>query len=523
MTVTSDPSPAAVAAAERHDGGRVALWVDRHRRESFWILTAGLILFGTLIRLRQVGHILWEDHAFRETQTAWAVREFAENGINLFISPLPVFGPEASVPMEFPIFQALASLLVPLGLDAGEASRLLGIISFQATALLLTIIVARWHGRLAAVVALGLFQVTPFSLMWGGASLMEFFATALALAMVLGFGIWLDSRSKLALVLGSFAAILAFLVKVTTAPCWAILLLAVVYATARQQGLRAIWRRALLGLIVGPGLGLIAGVAWSRYADAVKATNPVAYVWKSSELTTWNFGTLDQRADPTMWSTLYYRIADLMAGPFCVGLILGALAVIVARSHAQRALGAGWLAVAASGPLVFFNLYVVHEYYLAAIYPAVVVVTALGITWLARVIARATRRGTLTSYSLAAAAAGLIFFLTVTTSYGSLRYFDLRYLNLMPEQATVIAENTEEDDLVVMIGCGMDPSFLFLADRRGMQIAQPEEVDPVWEYQDIDDYSFLYRCNDDLRTSNYLPEGYAATRVEGELFAIERE
>ena len=47
------------------------------------------------------------------------------------------------------------------------------------TAVVLAVLVHRWHGRRAAVVATAVYQLTPFALLWGGAALIDFPATAL--------------------------------------------------------------------------------------------------------------------------------------------------------------------------------------------------------------------------------------------------------------------------------------------------------------------------------------------------------
>ena len=55
---------------------------------------------------------LLEKHAFRQTQTAYTARIFHEQGIDLLHPKVPVLGEPLEVPFEFPLFQALAALVL---------------------------------------------------------------------------------------------------------------------------------------------------------------------------------------------------------------------------------------------------------------------------------------------------------------------------------------------------------------------------------------------------------------------------
>ena len=182
-------------------------------------------------------------------------------------TPLPVLGADADVPFEMPLYQAAVAVIDQLGIDdVAVSARLLGLVSFQAAALLLYTLVRRWHGVLAGVVTLMLFQLTPFSLQWGAAALIDFPAVALALGMVVGLDSWFARASRWGLVLGSVSAVLSYLVKTTTPPTWGFLLLASSAVTIRELGWGAAWRRQLVGYASGPALGVVAALAWTRHA-----------------------------------------------------------------------------------------------------------------------------------------------------------------------------------------------------------------------------------------------------------------
>jgi len=75
--------------------------------------------------------------------------EYARRGINLLHTPLPIFGPNSDVPMEFPLVQAMAAVLIRLGVGPDSAMRIVGLAGFQAAEILLSVLVLRWHGQLA--------------------------------------------------------------------------------------------------------------------------------------------------------------------------------------------------------------------------------------------------------------------------------------------------------------------------------------------------------------------------------------
>jgi multisubunit Na+/H+ antiporter MnhF subunit len=471
-----------------------------------------VLLVGTVIRIPQLNDSLNEIHAFRQTQTAMVAREFARNGIDLLSSPLTVFGAHGDAPMEFPLFQAITALVIRVGVDPSMASRLVGLLSFQFAAIMLVVVVARLHGRRTALVALVLFEFLPFGLQWGAASLIEFLAVGLALGMVAGIERWLTRGSIVGLVLGSLSAILAFLVKSTTAPGWVILVLALCWlVVTRAPRTREAWLRIGLGLGLGPVLGLIAGLAWTVHADAVKTHEVLTAFLTSAALRDWNFGSLGQRLDPATWELVGTRISDTIAGPGLLFLGVGIVAIAV-RARLTIRVEWAWVGVAVAPLLVFTNLYMQHDYYLSGIYPALVVIVALGIVALSRFLSR--RRA-----SAAAAAVALTLFLGVTTwiSPMSINYYRVTGAN--PPESDLIDAHTKPDDWVIMAGCTWDPTILYFADRTGLSIEGPPRLS-IWELENPARYSYLLLCSPDHAAQDYLPSGYEARLVDDRLYRV---
>ena len=479
----STTDTAADKAVEEHS--------SRTGHATAWL--AGLIAVGTLIRIPQLWHGLNEMHAFRQTQTTYVALEYAHRGINLLHTPLPIFGPNSDVPMEFPLIQGMAAVLIRLGINPDFATRIVGLVGFQAAAILLSLLVLRWHGRLATIVVLALFEFSPFGLAWGAAALIDFPAVALSLGMVVGLDAWFRTGSRMSLLLGAVSTWLAFLVKATTPPPWCLLVAvsaAMTHLTARS------WRRIITGFVAGPVIGVVAGLSWARYADAVKSRNPLTQFLTSARLTDWNFGTFDQRLDPSAYWPVLHRVGSEIAGPLGLGLVFAVLGIILVPTKLERVRCAGWLATAAMGPLLFFNLYYIHSYYLIGVFPAIVASVGVGITTVGQRIRP--------NIKLFAAAGSAIVVL------GSAAPQDVRQWATSHKSDPTgdrIRAATRPDDLIVVVGCGWwDPQILYFADRRGLTFY---ETNPeVWKRESINDYHYLFSCDPNLSVTRYLPAGH---------------
>jgi 4-amino-4-deoxy-L-arabinose transferase-like glycosyltransferase len=492
-----------------------------HPAFSSWVAISAMVLVGTVIRRYQLFHSLNEQYAFRQTQTAFTIREFAENGINLAGSPLPVLGAPWNVPMEFPLFQALASFLVNTGLSSDTAGRLMSLVFFQLTAVVTAILVMRWTNRLTAVLAIALFEFMPFGIEWGAASLMEFMATFLAIGMVLCLDYWLRTRNPIWLVLIGIAAPLAFAVKVTTAVPWCIVALGIGIAYLRKRGWGASWKPLLVGYAIGPGFGLVLGVLWTRYSDMVKMQNPYTEFLTSSNLTTWNFGTLEQRLDPVLMNIILVRTSESITGLYAITVILGIVAVALAKKHRIELISLA--AVPFFAILVFTNLFIQHEYYLSSVYPALVAMVAFGIVAVATrlaTIGRANRAG-LKRLLLATVTVALLIALTWTTPFGRQYANRFLYSAAPPELSVLLSEETDPGSQILMVSCTWDPTVLYYADREGlsMQGFMSPTVPTPSDY-DFSFYDYVYVCNDDAVLSNYLPSSLKLEEIDDSLYEI---
>ena len=336
---------------------------------------------------------LIDQHAFRQTQTALPVYWYLRDGIDLLRPPLPLFGTEAvSIPFEFPLYQALtAAMLDLLGARSVEAvaagCRAVSLAFHLVAAWPLHRLASRHFSPAAADGAVLLWLGLPYSVFWSTTSMIESMAMALVLlhvdmvdrAATAGRATWLVAASAVLGALAAMVKITTFVIYLPTA--------GLLYAVARQLWQPSRWSvRDVAVLVFSAGLPMACAFAWTGWADMVKSQNVIGGLGlTSSELADWNFGTLAQRLSITAWKAI-----ALTAGITILGLPgTAAFACGVARTFRDPRRMV-WLLPGILGPMVFFNLYVVHDYYAYAILPVLAVFAAWGLAgvvgWLVRTL-----------------------------------------------------------------------------------------------------------------------------------------
>ena len=151
------------------------------------------------------------------------------------------------------------------------------------------------------------------------------------------------------------------MVKITTAAFW-----------IAPFALLGVWRddapetpRSRIGAWTLTIVPLVAGLAWTRWADAIKAASDATAWLTSSALTSWNFGTVAQRLEPDQWEHVVANVIYL-GGGFALPLL--AIPILIFAVERRQLRFWAWIAVTLAGPVVvFFNLYYVHDYYSTAV------------------------------------------------------------------------------------------------------------------------------------------------------------
>jgi hypothetical protein len=424
---------------------------------------AAVLVAFVVVVLPTLGQPLLERHGFRQTQTAYTARIYHEQGIDLIHPKLPVLGEPFEVPFEFPLFQAAASVVMDTGVRDDVAMRTTGLLCFLLTALLLYGLVRRVDGRVSGVAALVAFAATPFALVWGRTSMMEYLATAGAVGFAWGTIAWREDRRPAVGGLALVAGLVGLLVKPTTAVFWLLPALAYRPTKSRPSGTRrsgALWLTVLVVVPLG------AALLWTRHADAIKAASPTTAWLTSDALREWNFGTLAQRRDPGVWGVIVGRLWDYILGP--VGIAFLAIAVIASVRSSQRLFWLGIGLAAVLPPLVFTNLYFQHDYYLVAVTPAVAALIGLAVGHIWSLL---PRRPLVVGVAAVAAALLASSTLVLDREYWRLIYVDdpdPQTLALVHELASL----APAQDRVGVIGLDWSPTVLYYANRWGLMVVE---------------------------------------------------
>ena len=342
---------------------------ERRLRAVFYLLIFVVCLCTSLAVASPFGE--FSDVGFRQSQTAITAYWMVKQGIHLAYET-PVLGAPWSIPFEFPLYQEIAATVTSTtGMSLRLAGAFTSLFFFYATLplifSLLGHLVSDPYKRLGL---LGFVLMNPIYLFWPSTFLIESTALFFSFLFLWAAARFLDSHNPWIWGLGVVAGMLAGLVKITTFAVFLVALGALAVFKGVRRGthnLRLVG--ATLLLFVVP---VLVSMAWTSYADAVKTCNPLAADMTSTKLVKWTFGTLDQRFSLSAWSTLlnnsgvFSAFGSSKVGDVDIYWLLPAamLLGVLVRDRAREA--AVCLLLFLAGPLLFMNLYFVHDYYFCA-------------------------------------------------------------------------------------------------------------------------------------------------------------
>ena len=342
-------------------------------------LPAAMLIVALLIHLPTLGAPLVDRHPFRQTQTAFTARIFHEDGIDLLHPKLPILGAPWEVPFEFPAYQAVAAVVMDVGVPEDTALRLTGLASFLLAAGLLWLLVRRQAGWLGATVALAIFLFSPLGISWGRASLIEYSALAASFGFALSGLRWRDSA-------------LGRVVRARARP-----------RLSRDDG------QDHDGPVLGRAVRAVRGVprrrrrrtrrSWAGRVGPVDPADPGrlrldalrrCHQGRVRTPTAWLTSSAAPRPGTRgPWRSASSSARGRRSSPSAI-LLAGGIAIPFLAYPAIRFAVANrqlrfwaWIAVTAPGPiLVFFNLYYVHDYYAIAVSPSIAALVGLGVAGL---------------------------------------------------------------------------------------------------------------------------------------------
>jgi len=410
---------------------------------------------------------------FRQAQTAINTDYLLRDGFTLAYQT-PVLGAPWALPFEFPTYQFSVAALVKLtGLPLESAGRLTSLL-FAAGAFAFFFAFVRHATRstAAASFATGLTLLSPLYLLYSRTFMIESTALCFALALLVATQRFLSRPRLLTLVWIFLAGALAALTKVTT---YVVALAAL--GLLLLASLREAWPRLrahpdfpfiLFGAVLAFALPLFLGYVWVAWTDSVKLRNELAVFTTSAALHDWNFGTWAQRLLPRTWSEIARTLSSLVLPYPFLWLGCGLAALVVLYRAASRAtifplfaFASICLAAFAAGPLVFTNLYFVHEYYFYA--------TALFAPALAGALLGAIFDSRIRFARTLAATLALLLSAACLHAYVERGYLGQKTPDTaIPRLGAKIAELTSPDTILFIEGSEWDSSLAYYAGRRAL-------------------------------------------------------
>lgn len=445
------------------------------RAETRWLGAVLLLLLGLAAwMLTRSWHAsILDRYEFRQLQTGLSIFWMQQEGLKLdYLTPL--FGPPWTIPMEFPTYQWTVTLLANLtSLPLEQAGRLVSLLAYAAMlpavyGLLEVAGLARSRRWLVLAVVL----VTPVYLFYPRTVMIESMALCLTVWFLFALHRMLGTRQW-----GWFAATCGFglfaaLTKITTFAVYGVPAAALTLAAAGRAGrgegkFRAgpAFRPMMLAAVPA-ALALGATLWWIARGDAIKHSNPFTGFLASTELRQWNYGAPGLRLELSFWLTLVKNITEcvLSEGALALGLLAATFATPAARRVALVCL-AGF----ATGPLVFANLYHVHDYYYTA--NALLLTGAVGL-----LVASAWDNPRLTG-----TARWVLLIVVLLAQY---RAFDRSYHFYYwkeapppPAMPDVIRATTPADGVLLMYGWDWDPLIPYYAQRRTLMVPDRRDDD----------------------------------------------
>jgi hypothetical protein len=400
-----------------------------------------LIAVTVLIHLPTLASPLVEVHAFRQTQTAYTALIYHRQGIDLLHTPLPILGPPWELPFEFPLFQGIAAVAMNAGVGVEAALRGTDLAFFLVTGVLLWAMLRRSWSASVATAALVAFCFSPFGLEWSRTSMIEYLATAGAVGAAASALRWNDTGRRRWLALAVVLGIVGALVKLATAAVWLV-------------PMAFVLRRRPASAVVLLAVPIAFGIAWTRYADSIKATGVLSGIFTSNRLIEWTFGTVDERLNPETWGAIIWNLVPLgLAGLVWV--------VFLRHDRAHRRLWGYFLAVVALAIVTFPTLYARHSYYAAAITPAVAALLGAGFVAALQVRPR--------PYVFAVSAFLVAFTFAIRVDAWRVAFWPGDPDSELVSAAQIRSE-TQPGDLILIVGRDYSPAIFFYADRHGIMM-----------------------------------------------------
>ena len=310
-----------------------------HLKKLFYFSSLSLIInFNSFLKL------LNDAHGFRQNQNALSVRYMVENGISIF-NPLPVFGINSLVPFEFPFLQILSSILQNMYLSELLSLRPVAWLVYILFIYFAFLTINNLENKVFADIFVIYMVFHPLLYKYSNSYMIEFTPHLFG---ILSIYLLLKGRNVYSIIFLSFCLI----AKVTSGGLYLIywFLLKIFFLDDNYKS-----------SFINLSYALMPALLWNLYIDLIKNSNELTVWLTSSNLRSWNFGTLSQYTDINVYRKILAFISTLiLSSDFkYLGLLL-IFVILIIRKESIFVFGL---------PFIFINLYYVHDYYFLAVVP----------------------------------------------------------------------------------------------------------------------------------------------------------
>ncbi len=297
-------------------------------------------------------------HGFRQTQTAISTYYLEKDGFAInYITP--VLGPPWSIPFEFPTYQYFVVLFhkwIPFfGLD--QCGRIVSRLFYLGVLIVIYKIGREFKfSSNKMIFVMSILLIEPTYLFWSRTFMIETTVLFLSVSFVLFFIKYIHSNNIWFLLLALIFGTIAGLTKLTTFFIYlatiSIYFFYYVFVLKNKTSVGDFVLKAIV-LIVP----VLITIVWVYYTDHLKLQNIQGEFITSKGLIKWNYGTWEQKISFNVWK----QILDYSSIPLIL-VFTSLLFYKLLYWKLNLVLTFLWLL----GPLVFTNLYFIHDYYSCA-------------------------------------------------------------------------------------------------------------------------------------------------------------
>ena len=417
---------------------------------------------------------------WRETQTAWPVKNWIDTGIFDPLNPVvPIRGIPQDWPLEFPFFQWIAYIFSRITHSSPDASVVfVAVACWMLSGILVSKIILFYSN---VVIALGVYAIQVFSifgLMQGSSGLIDNMGTFMAVSSI--YLAWKTfAVNDLSLLKITFFRRYAFFIPILIAaaikPNIAIMYLVPIcwilfrYSSSKERSRFT----PILYLLLTSALVVI---VWSKYASAGINSEDPRSVWHlSSETASWYFGSLSQYLNlPLNLIHIFYRVFfQIGSYPFVILSILGL--VFAGRDIREIAISS------VAGVLLSVGLFInpnAHIYYPIPTVPLILIAIGLGIAGWQTLLRRSDKFSASVNWITALIISCALLLPVLIPGDNRDRFQSTQKVQNISKLSSDIHSIVKPNELIIVFSGSLDPTFLYQSSRKGFIViaSDPKEM-----------------------------------------------